>query len=188
MQMMIDLETFSSDSYASIVQIGAIVFGNDFKEVDSFFINVEHRHNKELGFHEDKDTILWWAEQSPEAIRALCNPHPVHIEDALKEFIEFYKSYEIDVVWSHATFDFVILSNAMKKLGIEMPWRYSGYADLRTVAMMAKKFAGFDVKKVPFEGITHNAIDDCSHQIKYLREAYDAMFGFVEIPFKGDVK
>jgi len=160
---MLDLETLSTGNNAVIVQIGACYFDNKTGDIgDEFSINVDIDSAMETGLTVDGDTIKWWMEQSDEA-RSAVFTRPQKLVQALTDFNKFVKNVD-DVIWSHATFDFVILMNAYEKSGIKSKFSYKSDRDIRTLVNMP----GIKKKEFPPVGIHHNALDDCRFQVQYV--------------------
>lgn len=159
--LMLDLETFGKSSNAVISQIGACYFDPSGRVGRTFFHNVDARSCQEVGLTLDADTIYWWLSQSKEAQESLLRER-IPLNRILTKFTRF--SRFADVIWSHATFDFVILRNAYLAAGISFPFSYRAARDIRTIAHGASKV----IKNTERTGIHHNALDDALFQVKYV--------------------
>ncbi|NDD98181.1 MAG: 3'-5' exoribonuclease, partial [Actinobacteria bacterium] len=62
-QVMIDIETLSTQYNAAILSIGAVKW-EESEIVDTFYINVDPKSCKELGLHVEHKTVEWWMKQS----------------------------------------------------------------------------------------------------------------------------
>jgi len=156
---MIDIETLGNGKHACIAQIGAC----SFDKTKTFKVNVDARDASRMGCDIDADTVYWWLQQSEAARQSICAPG-VPICDALNQLNDFLS--DADEVWSHATFDFVIVTNTMKDLNIKPKFSYRTARDIRTLVALAK----ID----PFKnrnGVHHDALDDCLYQVDYCSEA-----------------
>lgn len=160
--VMFDIETLGTRPTSVIVQIGACYFNRNTGEVDrEFSVNIEPDDR----FTQDQSTLDWWAAQSQEAKDAVFTGG-IKLEEALAEFAIFLKDCEY--LWSHATFDAPILSNAYAVLGMKMPVPYRGLRDIRTLMDLSNTSA----LKVAREGIHHNALDDAKTQVAYCYPAF----------------
>lgn len=173
--LMHDLETLGTEPDAPILSIGACKFDIDTGEIlQQFYFPI--------GWHEAvmnqpgrvpcKDTIEWWHKQEPAAFNA------VHTSDGdLRTALDCYLRFigEDDVLpWSNgATFDTVILEDALKKLGLGVPWKFWNVRDVRTVVDLASEFV--DRRSLKFEGTRHNALDDAVHQAKYVSRMWNVL-------------
>ncbi len=159
---MIDLETMGTSHDAAIIQIGACYFNRETGEIgNTFFSNVDLNSELESGFEVDGSTIMWWLGQSEEARKSLFS-QPIGTNTTILHFLSLFLDGAANI-WSHATFDFVILTNHYKKLDMKPTFHYRTARDLRTLVDLAN----ITSKKYPREGVHHNALDDCKYQVKY---------------------
>lgn len=171
MDIMLDLETMSSEPTASIVAIGAIAFNPDGpvltdKDLDSplcFYRNVDLNSCLRHGLHISGTTVNWWLKQSQEAREALHDPEPISIDQALLHLNSFVQKVNAYCIWSHATFDVPILQNAYSRvLFMQPPWKYPNARDIRTLQGLA-----YPGQKVIFgvpQEYKHNALYDAFRQ------------------------
>ena len=176
--IMLDLETLGNGSDAAIIQLAAVFFDPLTGETGAEFnmkVNFDDavRNGSVTG-----STIQWWLEQSKEAQNAVV-PTDEAPSDMLGEVIREFTCWAVNnayggasklKVWGNgATFDNVVLTNAFNAVGIARPWKYSNDRDVRTVVALCEMYGLPNHKYgTPFEGIKHNAIDDCKHQIRYV--------------------
>jgi len=133
---------------------------------DTFIVNVDLDSCIRLGLEVDGDTVMWWLGQKAEAQRGLLGMR-LDISDAARLFCGFARGAKH--VWSHATFDHVILSHALKLLGRSMPGGYYGARDLRTLIDLA------GVEK-PFRiGTHHDALSDAEFQANHAIACFEAL-------------
>ncbi len=164
--VMLDIETMSSASNASLLQIGAVEFRiADGKTRNPFKVNVKLADCRARGMHVDPDTEKWWASQSQAAIDSVMAEPRLSLPDALEKFALWYPRGA--VVWSHATFDAVIMQNAYARMDWKCPWHFRDARDLRTISGLH----GFGGRTVPEhiwkrEGTHHDAMDDVMWQVK----------------------
>lgn len=168
--VMIDLETLGRGPDALIIQIGAVYFDPATGETGKqFMVNIDPVTAHDGGGKLDPDTVGWWLTQSTEAQQSLLtNPEPYYESMvSLKTFLE-----GAERVWSHATFDFVIIQTAFQNLGIKQLSYRSGL-DIRTLVYLAK----VSTSDFPREGIHHNGLDDAIYQVKYVSAAFQKLKG-----------
>lgn len=166
--VMIDFETFGNGKNACVCQVGAAYFDRVTGEIGrTISFNIDARSVQASGGELDADTVYWWLRQSKEAIESLMAGEMLHAEDAMDQLNDFLADAEF--IWSHATFDFVILTETLKRLRIKPKFSYRAARDIRTLMDLAKvstKSGGVR------EGTHHNGLDDCKFQIKYCVEAF----------------
>jgi len=156
--LMLDIETLGNKPDAVIVQIGACYFDRYTGEIgDTFSINIRPQDCINQGFTVDGDTIKWWMEQAEHSWTI----GGLDLRPALERFKQFAK--DAKYVWSHATFDVPILTNAYKKLIIGMPFHYRAARDLRTLVDLA------NIEYTPSaeRECQHDALGDCKYQVEY---------------------
>jgi hypothetical protein len=170
--IMVDLETLGGSPNGVIAQIGACYFDILTGEIgECLSIKVDPISCQRAGFSIDADTVLWWLNQSPVAINAVFgeDTKPIHIFEALTKFNEF--ASKARDVWSHSTFDFVILMQYFKTLNIKSKVSYKAARDIRTLVSLAN----IPKTESPRIGVHHNALDDCKFQVQYCHECYMAI-------------
>jgi hypothetical protein len=177
-ELMVDIETMGTNVNAPIIQIGAVYFSIETGETgDEFLININLEDSMEWGAKPDGMTIYWWLSQSKEARDAL--HHNIEIpfmyeEQGLQEFNQF--AARAESVWSHATFDFVMLINAMRRRNIHPTVNYRKARDIRTLTGLAGMTREeIDTTKVEREGTHHNGLDDAIYQVAYCSAAYNKL-------------
>lgn len=161
--VMTDLETMSTDSYGAIAAIGAVDFcpikgiKREFYEI----VDLQSCIDKRLIV--DGSTIRWWMKQSDEARSSLTDTKPISLQEALDRFSKFLvkdKNYQI---WGNGSdFDNVILSNAYKRLKMEVPWPFWMNRCFRTIKSSYPKI------EIDNIGTHHDALDDATWQAEYL--------------------
>jgi len=165
--VMLDLETIGTNYNAAIIQIGACYFDRYTGRIgEEFILNVDANSSLIKGFEANWDTIKWWFVQSDQARRVFALIEGIDVEQAIHKVNVFLS--EAKIIWSHATFDFVILMNHFHKLNIRPKFGYKTARDLRTLVDLAD----VKCKSYPREGVHHNALDDCRYQIKYAVDCF----------------
>lgn len=166
--LMIDLETFSSEPNAVIVQIGACYFDRDTGEIgQKFKMNIDPSTDTEG--HISAETVKWWLQQSELARASILAEPKKSLSFALLEF-SMWVGLNAEHVWSHATFDFVVLMSAYSRLGIRKPFSYRAARDIRTLLDLAPKQDSLERK-----GVHHDALDDAIFQVGYCVPALKAL-------------
>lgn len=165
--LMIDIETLSTAPDAVMIQLAGVYFDRATGETGAeFCMNIDENSCVAKGFTLSKSTLDWWAKQNQailEAIRSNCND----VDEVMTEFFTFYKSGGNNVqIWSHATFDFVIVQNYLEKLKKGF-MRHKEARDIRTLVALS----GIDLRTYDWNRKTHNALDDCKFQIAYCVDA-----------------
>ena len=175
-EIMIDIETLSTLPNARILTIGAIRF-NKFDKIPTintislptFYYKIEKTSCDKLNFHTDPETTKWWSRQSKEAQYEVFydEENRLPIEEVLKSLIDFCK--DCKTFWSHSpNFDYVILENAFRQCGLEIPWKFWNLRDTRTVY----DIAGTNLKKYRMDGIEHHSLYDSYSQILALQDSF----------------
>jgi len=158
----IDLETLSTAPDAFIVAIGAARFDPMADGiVDSFYTAVDLNNSAFIAkrFRMDPATIGWWLHSERAAARdALKSGSCVDLLSALEGFGLWVGETPLPVWGNGATFDNVVLTNAYKALGMDVPWTYKDDRCLRTLRALAP-----DVR-VENVGTAHHALDDAVTQ------------------------
>lgn len=169
--LMLDLETMGNEPGSAIVEIGAVYFSRSGEIGERFQVRISLEDCMREGLTVNASTINWWLTQSEEARRRITECEftrmvPTSLRQALEAFHLFYKPRTL--VWSHATFDFVLLQAAYRKLGGLSPMDYRCARDLRTLLDLAR----IDITKIPRVGTHHSAIDDCMFQVECCERAF----------------
>lgn len=163
--LMVDIEALGTGQDGVITQIGACYFDWEGNISDTFIKNISLASAVELGLKIDAQTVKWWLEQE-KPTTWLDNAEP--ITKVLSEFKQFCKNSKH--IWSHSTFDFVMLQNAYRLMGDRKGIGYRSARDIRTLVYLS------GVEKVNKEEMktkkTHNALDDCFYQVEYCTYCY----------------
>ena len=175
-EIMVDIETLSTQTDALILTIAAIRFdrNNIIKDMsvlsnsEKFYFRINKPSCVNLGMHIDSSTVKWWSTQSKEAQYEVFfeEDNRVDIKYALEKLIDFSKG--CTHFWSNSpNFDYVILENAFKKCGIDAPWKFWQLRDTRTVYDLASiRLASYTSGT-----LAHHALVDCHNQIIALQDS-----------------
>ena len=171
-EVMIDIETLSTRTDATVLTIGAVRFDRHAPpdaDPDTFYRRIDRASCEVLGLHVDPDTEAWWARQSAEAQHeALHHPERVPLENALRDFAQWVGTSKL--VWAKSPdFDCKILETACGRLGVTVPWKFWNVRDVRT-AMDLGGVRNSDLQ----QGSEHTAIGDCLKQVAAVKMAVAA--------------
>lgn len=172
--VMLDFETFGSGPNACVVQVGACFFDRETGKIGQTF---KRNIQAEIG-ELNPDTIYWWLQQSGDARDSILAEPRESASSVFRDLNYFLSGAQY--VWSHATFDFVILKNTLKVLGLRPAVSYKTCLDIRTLMALA------DLDKDLFErkGTHHDALHDCKFQIEYCMAALNKLrnaFKYAEV-------
>jgi hypothetical protein len=178
LNIMVDLETASIKENAAILSWAMVAFTTDGSECDiePFYKTVNLTSCFMTGMSIEQDTQDWWLKQSPESRAVILMSEgedilPVTREaycwlSALAEKYDLYmwcRGIDFDLPKIEWCFRIFLEQNA--------PYKYSHKMDVRTVL----KFMQIDQTQFQFEGVKHNALHDCRHDIKMVQAAYDML-------------
>jgi exodeoxyribonuclease VIII len=163
--VMIDIETMGQSSGAPIVQLGACYFNRYTGEIgDTFAANITLKSALESGAQADAGAIEFWLSTSDQARQSILAKPRQNLREAMGQFNGFLAPAKH--IWSHATFDFVIVTNTLRRLDIKPHFKYQAARDIRTLTALAGVTKA-DLTGMIREGIHHNGLDDCKFQVKY---------------------
>jgi len=175
--LMIDLETLSTEPNACILSIGSCFFDLETGVIgDNFYTVIDYQGFNNPG-HISLSTVYWWLQQPATAANEIIPGNAPSLPAttallALNSFI--YNASGPLKLWSNgASFDLVILRNAFKRYCIKDTWNYPQERDVRTIVDLCRRLTGIDPKsEIEFDGTPHKAVDDAIHQAKYVSHAY----------------
>jgi len=171
--VMVDLETFGKTKDSVIVQIGACYFDRVTGEIgEKLFINIDAESSLEKGFVIDASTVYWWLGQSDSARKSITEGNKLVVTEAIQKTNQFLAN--ASNIWSHATFDYVILMNHLEKLNIKPSFRYTTARDIRTLVDLAGINIWTAYKRT---GVAHTALEDCLFQVKYCVDCMNKLRG-----------
>jgi exodeoxyribonuclease VIII len=170
-QVMVDLETMSTNSNAAIVSIGAVKFDPYGKigELDEnqFFCTIDLTSCIDAGMHVSGQTIKWWLEQEKEAQKSLNNDPHWPIEKALGEFWVWFGGVSLPTWGNGADFDCVVLHNAYERLHGSSPCKYH---DRRCFRTMKALFPNVEYARPV---LAHHALSDATAQAVHLQKLFN---------------
>jgi DNA polymerase III epsilon subunit-like protein len=170
LHMMCDLETLDNSPTSTILSVALVPFDMNGNIYDEYFNkHISLNSCIKAGLTINESTFMWWMQQSQEARSAIVNSQKHQLKDVLNDMSEYIKAFRSAAktiyLWGNgAAFDIAILRNAFAAKSIKFPFKPSEEQDVRTIVRLNP-----DIKhSLKFEGIQHDAKDDCVHQIKYL--------------------
>lgn len=163
--IMLDLETLGSTPGSVILSIGACEFA-DGKIASEFYRRIDPESCIRAGLHVDIDTVLWWMKQSDDARLELTKVGD-EIEYVLDAFRIWVFDEKVCCMWGNgAAFDNVLLAEAYRKCGIELPWKYSNDRCYRTIKSLHPEI------EIERTGTHHNALEDAKSQALHLMRIF----------------
>ena len=167
--VMIDIETFGNSPRAALVEIGACLFNPETGMVGEAR-EWKIRWNDATRFGQaDGETIVWWLNQSPEALRLLQQGERMPIARVLHDFAEWLPTDAF--VWGKGPcFDMAIIANTYEAVkGQRPPWRFRNERCVRTVMDLARIYNCTATRRY---GVAHSGRDDAVSQAVQVIHAY----------------
>lgn len=169
--IMIDLETLSTDVDGVILSIGACRFNIDQVDDAGFYRTITIDSN--LAEHRtiSPSTLKWWMTQGDKARAVLNDPDAVSLEQALSDLRDWLGPHTANIrVWGNgADFDISMLKHAFGQQAA--PWAFYNVRCFRTIKSMAQ------AKNVPKVDpvIAHHALYDAIAQAQHLQAIWKVM-------------
>ena len=158
MNMMIDVETLSTQNNAVVLSVGVVVFDADIISTLGAVIS-DPDVQAEYGAHVQPSTALWWMKQSEEARQQFKNGAPT--VQVLDQVSSLYTSLKCNTIWSYGSnFDICVLENLYKLFDMQVPWTYKNVRCHRTLVSLFPHIQ----REEPV--VKHNALDDAIAQAK----------------------
>lgn len=175
--VMVDIETYSTENEAAIVQIGACTFD----ESETFLMSVDHTCYDFSPYNVSRETVKWWGEQSQEAQDSLEINKVDTIGEALDAFADWLVSVGLTPrydgqpgIWANPPqFDLTILRHAFHVEGIKVPWHYRQERCARTVYREFKDWMPVEAKDEDL--IAHRADHDAIRQARSISRTLNAI-------------
>lgn len=178
--VMIDTETLSTATNATLLTIGAVRFDpyqSTLEGSKEFYVKIDLDSCAGLDLHIDDSTIAWWGNQSQEAQEeAFSTEGRIHIADAFKELRKF--CFGASHVWSNGSgFDLVICETIFKQLKIDPPWKFWQCRDCRTIVDLG-------INPARIETTAHNALMDAQEQARWIQVITNRLAELGLTPYK----
>ena len=171
--IMIDIETLGNTPKATVLTIAGVTFDRyadyrtiaDPRDLDYFYCRVDvDTQNREV----NEETVQWWGEQAKETREEAFHPDDrLPLRDAMIALNSWASG--ADRYWANgAGFDYVILEDCNRELGVQSPWKFWQVLDARTIyKMVPEHFIPGNSK--------HHALWDCLNQIQRLTECFEKL-------------
>ncbi len=172
--VMIDIETTGRTPGCAIIQIAAVPFNINTGAISTnvFKMSINLESQKKVGYYLDSNTIGWWRKENLKLFKELSesNNHFINVAIQFQRWFKNLENYKNIRTWGNSSrFDLGILEkwyqDGIRKNKFQPFWNTWLERDVRTLAMLDPQIKA----NTKFEGVKHNAIDDCKHQIKYCR-------------------
>lgn len=171
--LMIDLETLGTAVDSVILSIGAVEFCLETGEIGRrFYREIDLDSSVSWGLKIDVNTLRWWIGQEDEAKVIFSDIGKVGLSTAIADLRDFSVNRAKYLWGNSARFDLGILHYAAKKTNVDEWWDFRDERDVRTLVGLMPEIKEAHV----FEGVKHNAVDDCLNQIKYCSAIWKAIF------------
>ena len=175
--IMIDIETLSTDNNASILTIGAVkFFRTNFKITSKFYKRITQESNKYYDRHFNENTINWWNTQDEQAKKEIFeNKDRINLSTALQELSIFCRGAR--AIWANGIcFDINILESAYEACNLDVPWKFWNIRDVRTIYDIADVNLNNFKRQNNLLDNHHNALDDCETQLLCFKQAMDNLY------------
>lgn len=181
--LMIDIETLSTQPNAAICAIGAVFFEPSSGKIGpSFYQTIDPRTSQARGAHISADTVMWWLRQDKEPISELVSAKS-HEFEAIFDFANFIeKTFPENTkatlkVWCKGgSFDFPILKSAFERASLEgvpmLPWNFWNERCLRSLLDVAGTIG---YAPHPRRTVAHNAVTDATYQAEQVCEIWQRL-------------
>lgn len=172
LHLMVDLETVSTEDNAGIISMAAVPFAFPI-HIEPFYMLIDFTSLEPKGFHLSQSTLDWWQKQ-PATTRTEAFSGVEDVAIVLAKFKDWVDSISDNTrlhIWGNgATFDNVILRNALDRVGVPVPWRYTEDRCYRTLKNLFPS-----VKAPPLVGEKHNALYDATFQAAHAQQIFNFM-------------
>lgn len=183
--VVLDIETLSTDSDAAVIQIGACVLPLDRSYLPSgvapeFEATIRYENCVALvganWFTMSNETMEWW-EKQPTRNRVFSGQDSY--TDALKSFCEWIVfSIQAPVaLWGNSpAFDCSILAHSLKTLAFKLPWNFRNERDYRTMKAIFPLPKHCTDRTPEEQAVQHTALGDARYEARIL-EAICSSYG-----------
>jgi exodeoxyribonuclease VIII len=161
--VMLDLETFGTSPYSTIIMIGAAVFDPYTDDPNKMITNRFEVaiDPKSYQARIDAATVMWWMDRERDPARtAWLSMSKVTLSEALDGFSEWIRYESADVrVWGNGSdFDNVLLSQAYEMMKRDAPWNFRHNRCFRTLRALSID------ETMQYLGTQHTALADAVNQ------------------------
>lgn len=171
--IVLDLETLSTEPNAAILQIGCCVPMFDRVHLPmnispEMEVTIAYEDAmKADAFHKSKETMEWWETQNPEVRKIVFSGQDSYVTalDQIEFWMKSVKCKGADIaVWGNgAEFDNVILSHCFSAMGYTQPWSFRNNRCFRTIKNL------FPISQsINQSGLKHTALADARYEAMIL--------------------
>lgn len=168
--VMVDLETTGlAPDRNAIIQIAAVRFNLATRSVGPDFFNRCLWIPRYRSW--DMKTLQWWNDGKSDILNRIlaAGEEPKTVLEDLQFWLRGYNNKAPRMWAKPITFEFPMLSSYFEDYEMSMPLSYREAMDIASYVRGINGDDGFIKERdIPFEGIAHDAIWDCLHQIKWL--------------------
>jgi hypothetical protein len=176
-EVMLDIETLSTKTNASILTIGAVKFNrHDFKVKEKFYKRITKESNEHFNRDFNQDTIDWWITQSEQAKKEIFeNKDRINLSSALQELSIFCRG--ASKIWANGIcFDIIILQSAYEACDLDVPWKFWNILDVRTIYDISNVNLTIFKRQNKLDKQHHNALADCETQLLCMKQAFENLY------------
>lgn len=187
LDLMLDLETLGNSHKPAVIQISAVPFvlnSRELLDIKPFNCHINLKSIVDTKkFDIDLSTLNFWLKQDQEVINNVLitslSGKGKHLLTVLEDFRDYVSELRVNhhtdlFVWGNGVMnDNNWLQSLYCSLDEEYPLEFWQHRDVRTVIDFAELLTTKNYKRESvFKGMPHNAIDDCKFQIEYLQAAF----------------
>lgn len=190
--IMTDIETLGTKADSTVFQVSAIAFDITTGKIYDTFNQLIDIEKEEMIV--DGSTIKWWLNTNKELLATLLLSYKaISAQETFQSFHSWLQSrgFTNDIknvyLWGNGIlFDNNMIRTQMEKYGLEYPIFYQNDRDVRTILELASMKSGLTKKEIQENckdnnETLHNAIDDCSFQIRMVCKCFDIIMDKEEI-------
>ena len=172
--LMLDIETLGTESNSAILSIAAVEFDLASGETGkTFYEKIDLQSCLESGLKINASTLKWWMNQEKSVLAEAFPDNSKSITSTLLKFRRFCLGKDYHVWGNSARFDCGIVADAFRATGVSNtpPWDFRKERCLRTLVSFAPEVK----QEHRFEGVLHNALDDCLNQISIASKVWSKL-------------
>lgn len=167
--IMIDIETMSTERNAAITQIGVVAFNIKTGAVFEPILRIAVQPDPDA--HISFSTAQWWMQQSEEARASVFNKDTLRVSEyeALMQLNHYMVGLSA-VYWAMPpSFDLSLLEDMAKRCGGNVPWKYNETRCLRTLAEVVGAKKEDRIKPINAHDAGDDALAQALTAIKYYK-------------------
>lgn len=163
---MLDIETIGNQPGSAIIQVAMVRFARDGNIKDSLSVMLNPFDQLKNGLNYDQSTLDWWNDTNSQKFGQIISVKHAPVKEVLQKINDFLDWN--DYIWCHATFDLPLVVNLFNRYGMRLKHKFKNVRDIRTLVDLAN----LDLSQYNWDAEkTHDALDDCKFQIKYVTDA-----------------